>query len=74
MSREPEKRPHIIVIMVDDMGYSDPGCFGSEMATPALDRLAREGVRLTHFYNCRMCVVSRASFRNGFATVDTGPG
>lgn len=59
------KPPNIIVILADDMGYSDPGCYGGEIPTPALDRLAREGVRLTHFHNGGMCIVSRASFLTG---------
>ncbi|MCP5558107.1 MAG: sulfatase-like hydrolase/transferase [Verrucomicrobiaceae bacterium] len=54
-------QPNIIVILADDMGYSDPGCFGGEMETPNIDRLAAEGVRLTHFQNGGMCVVSRAT-------------
>jgi arylsulfatase A-like enzyme len=58
-------RPNFIVILADDMGYSDPGCFGGEMVTPALDRLATEGVRLTRFHNGGMCVVSRASLLTG---------
>ncbi len=57
--------PNLIIILADDMGYSDPGCFGGEIATPALDRLANEGVRLTHFRNGGMCVVSRASMLTG---------
>lgn len=58
-------RPNIIVILADDMGYSDPGCYGGEVRTPALDRLAREGVRLTQCFNGGMCVVSRASLLTG---------
>ena len=57
--------PNLIIILADDMGYSDPGCFGGEMATPALDKLANEGVRLTRFHNGGMCVVSRASMLTG---------
>ncbi len=57
--------PNIIVILADDMGYSDPGCYGGELSTPAIDRLAREGVRLTHFQNGGMCVVSRTSLMTG---------
>ncbi len=57
--------PNVIVILADDMGYSDPGCFGGEIATPNIDRLAHEGVRLTHFHNGGMCVVSRASLLTG---------
>jgi arylsulfatase A-like enzyme len=61
----PAAKPNIIVILADDMGYSDPGCYGGEMSTPAIDRLAKEGVRLTHFHNGGMCVVSRASLLTG---------
>ena len=45
-------RPNIILIMADDLGYSDIGCYGGEIRTPNLDKLAREGVRFTQFYNC----------------------
>lgn len=58
-------RPNILVILADDMGYSDLGCYGGELATPALDRLAREGLRLPRFFNGGMCVVSRASLLTG---------
>ena len=58
-------RPNLIIILADDMGYSDPGCFGGEIATPTLDRLAQEGLRLTRFHNGGMCVVSRASMLTG---------
>jgi arylsulfatase len=58
-------RPNLIVILADDMGYSDPGCYGGEIPTPALDRLARDGVRLSRFHNGGMCVVSRASLLAG---------
>jgi arylsulfatase len=58
-------QPNLIIILADDMGYSDPGCLGGEIATPALDKLAKEGVRLTQFRNAGMCVVSRASMLTG---------
>ncbi|TWT78904.1 Arylsulfatase precursor [Planctomycetes bacterium CA13] len=58
-------QPNVIVIVADDMGYSDPACFGGELATPALDRLASEGIRFTHCYNGGMCIVSRASLLTG---------
>lgn len=58
-------QPNLLIILADDMGYSDPGCYGGEIATPAIDRLAAEGVRLTHFHNGGMCVVSRASMLTG---------
>lgn len=59
------KKPNIILILADDMGYSDPGCYGGELTTPALNRLANEGVRLTRFRNSAMCVCSRASLLTG---------
>jgi arylsulfatase len=59
------KRPNIIVILSDDIGYSDIGPYGSEIKTPSLDRLASEGVRFTHFYNTARCSPSRASLLTG---------
>lgn len=56
---EPSK-PNIILIMSDDMGYSDLGCFGGEIETPALDHLAAGGVRFTQFYNSARCCPTRA--------------
>lgn len=61
---EPEQ-PNIIVILADDIGYSDIGSYGSEIRTPNLDRLASEGVRFTHFYNTARCSPSRASLLTG---------
>ena len=46
------RRPNVVLIMADDMGYTDIGCYGSEVRTPTLDRLAEDGVRMTQFYNC----------------------
>ncbi len=57
--------PNILVIVADDLGYSDLGCYGGEVSTPNLDRLAREGLRLPRFYNGGMCVVTRASLLTG---------
>lgn len=58
-------RPNIVVLFADDMGFSDIGCFGSEIETPNLDRLAGEGLRFTHFYNTGRCCPSRASILTG---------
>lgn len=60
-------KPNIVFILTDDMGYSDPGCYGGKLApTPNIDRLAREGVRFTHFYdNAPICSPSRAAFITG---------
>jgi arylsulfatase len=58
-------RPNIIIILADDMGYSDAGCFGSEIQTPHLDALAAGGVRFTQFYNTGRCCPTRASLLTG---------
>src|SRR5680860_83990 len=57
--------PNIILIMVDDMGYSDIGAYGGEIHTPNLDQLAKEGVQFTQFYNTAKCTQSRASLLTG---------
>lgn len=59
------KRPNIMIIMADDMGYSDLGCYGGEIQTPNIDKLAANGVRFTQFYNCARCCPSRASLLTG---------
>lgn len=58
-------QPNIVVVMVDDMGYSDAGCFGGEIDTPNIDRLASEGARFSEFYNCSRCCPTRASLLTG---------
>ncbi len=58
-------RPNIVLIMADDVGFSDLGCYGSEIHTPNLDRLAAAGMRFTQFYNNAVCVTSRASLLSG---------
>lgn len=68
------RRPNIIVMMVDDMGYSDLGCFGSEIATPHLDALAADGVRVTNFHNTARCCPSRASILTGQHPQQVGVG
>ena len=55
------KRPNIVLIMADDMGYSDIGCYGGEIKTPNLNKLASRGVRFTQFYNTARCCPTRAS-------------
>lgn len=64
LSGAPSK-PNIIHIIVDDMGYSDLGCYGGEIETPHLDRLGKEGIRFTQFYNCAKCETTRASLMSG---------
>lgn len=60
-----DERPNMIVILTDDMGYSDLGCYGGEIETPALDSLAENGLRFREFYNCARCWVSRAALMSG---------
>ncbi|OOG18980.1 sulfatase [Sphingobacterium sp. CZ-UAM] len=60
-----EKKPNIILILADDLGYSDLGAYGSEIETPNLDRLANEGIRLKQFYNNSICAPTRASLITG---------
>ena len=67
-------RPNIIVILSDDMGYSDIGCYGSEVATPTLDRLAAGGLRFTQFYNTGRCCPTRASLMTGLYPHQAGIG
>ena len=59
------ERPNVLLIMVDDMGYSDLGCYGSEIQTPNLDRLASNGIRFTQFYNSAKCETTRATLLSG---------
>ena len=59
------QRPNIVVIMADDLGYSDLGCYGGEIETPNLDRLAEGGLRFSQFYNCALCGPSRAALMTG---------
>ena len=59
------RRPNIVLILADDLGFSDLGCYGGEIATPNLDRLAAGGMRFTHFYNNAVCVATRASLLTG---------
>ncbi|MGB7160859.1 MAG: arylsulfatase [Tepidisphaeraceae bacterium] len=62
---EQSARPNIVVILADDMGYSDIGCYGSEISTPNIDRLATDGLRFTQFYNTARCCPTRASLLTG---------
>jgi arylsulfatase A-like enzyme len=67
-------RPNILVILADDMGFSDLGCYGSEIQTPNLDAMAREGVRFTQFYCAARCCPSRASLLTGLHPHQAGMG
>ncbi len=76
LSRKKAKRdaPNIVLIMADDMGYSDIGCYGGEIHTPNLDRLAQGGVRFTQFYNTARCCPTRASLMTGLYPHQAGVG
>jgi arylsulfatase len=67
-------KPNIVVILVDDMGFSDLGCYGSEIPTPNLDRLAAGGIRFTQFYNGARCCPTRASLLTGLYAHQAGIG
>src|SRR5215216_3930811 len=67
-------RPNIIVILADDLGYSDLGCFGGEIRTPHLDALAGRGLRFTQFYNGGRCCPTRASLLTGLYPHQAGVG
>ena len=74
-TNETEKaKPNILIILADDLGYSDLGCYGSEIETPNLDGLAANGVRFTAFYNSARCCPSRASLLTGLFPHQTGIG
>jgi arylsulfatase A-like enzyme len=68
------ERPNIILILSDDMGYSDIGCYGGEVSTPNLDGLAENGLRFTQFYNGARCCPTRASLMTGCYPHQTGIG
>ena len=63
--KNPNKKPNFLVILADDLGFSDPGCFGGEIKTPNIDRLGREGVRLTNFHAAAACSPTRAMIMTG---------
>ena len=67
-------RPSIVLIMCDDAGYSDVGCFGSEIDTPNIDQLAAEGIIFSQMYNCARCCPSRASLLTGLYPHQAGIG
>lgn len=67
-------RPNIVIVMVDDMGYLDIGCYGGEIDTPHIDALASNGLRFSQFYNCGRCCPTRASLLTGLYPHRTGLG
>ncbi|MEZ6135976.1 MAG: arylsulfatase [Pirellulaceae bacterium] len=66
------KPPNVLLILADDLGYSDLGCYGSEIETPNLDRLAGEGLRFTQFYNTARCWPTRAALMTGYYAQQVG--
>ena len=75
-AEEPTKAPvpNIVLIMADDMGFSDIGCYGGEIPTPNIDRLAADGLRFTQFYNTGRCCPTRASLLTGLYSHEAGVG
>src|SRR5882757_4698585 len=71
-------RPNILLILADDLGYSDLGCYGGEIRTPNLDALAKNGLRFTQFYNTARCWPTRGAIMTGYYAQqirrDAGPG
>ncbi|MBX6312150.1 MAG: arylsulfatase [Isosphaeraceae bacterium] len=67
-------RPNIVLIMADDMGFSDAGCYGGEIRTPNLDALAKDGLRFSQFYNTSRCCPTRASLMTGLWSHQAGIG
>ena len=67
-------QPNIVIIMADDMGYSDLGCYGGEIETPNIDNLASNGVRFTQFYNTARCCPTRAALLTGLYQHQAGIG
>jgi arylsulfatase len=74
----PSHRPNILLVVADDMGFSDAGCYGGEISTPNLNALAKDGLRFTQFYNTARCWPSRAGILTGYYAQqvrrDTVPG
>jgi arylsulfatase len=68
------ERPNVVIVLVDDVGFSDLGCYGSEIPTPNLDKLAAKGVRFTQFYNTARCSTTRASLITGLYPHQAGMG
>ncbi len=74
LAQTPADKPNIVVILVDDMGFSDLGCYGSEIPTPNLDALAADGLKFTQFYNTGRCCPTRASLLTGLYPHQAGVG
>jgi len=78
LAADAPRKPNIVVFLADDMGFSDAGCYGGQVQTPNIDRLAAEGLRFTQFYNTARCWPSRAALLTGYYAQqvrrDTVPG
>lgn len=71
-SAEPAPKPNILLILADDVGFSDLGCYGGEIATPNIDALAADGLQFTQFYNSARCTPTRASILTGLHPIQAG--
>src|SRR5664279_2950204 len=60
-----DKRPNILLIVADDLGYADLGCYGGEIKTPNIDLLAKQGIQFTHFYTAPLCAPTRSMILSG---------
>jgi arylsulfatase len=67
VSADEPRRPNIVIVLADDLGFSDLGCYGGEIETPELDRLAKAGLQFTQFYNTARCWPTRGCLRPGRA-------
>ncbi len=74
VNKTDKNKPNILLILADDMGYSDLACYGGEINTPNLDQLAAEGIRFTQFYNAARCCPTRASLMTGLYPHEAGVG
>ena len=63
--RPPPGSPNIVIVLMDDMGWADVGCYGSEIATPNIDALAARGIRFTHYTTHPICSPARAALLTG---------
>ena len=74
MQQSSGNRPNIVLILADDMGFSDIGCYGSEIRTPNVDSLAEGGLQFTQMYNSARCCPSRAALLTGVNPQQAGVG
>lgn len=70
----PPKKPNVVVVLFDDMRFSDIGAYGGEIPTPRMDALASQGLRYTQFYNAARCSPSRAALLTGLYPNEAGMG